>query len=437
MITGLEGIPGSGKSYEASVFHVLQALKNGRKVITNLPLDVDQYCAIDPSFRELIEIRSKPAPIRGTWDANRAEAFMLFDDGHTEQPDIRVSLFGHVWDYYTTWKHPESGLGPLFVIDECHVAMPRIRTDKEVIEWYKLHRHFGCDVLLMTQSFRDIDSSIASLLAVLIRVRKADILGKPTSYIRKVHGGFRGGLISTEERKYKPELFKLYRSHTQSNSSAEGNLTDVKPLVVKWKLLTRAFAFITLIAFVWAFWPKPPKKPVQKTSDMQWMKDLKESKGGLLRAPASPSSSASVPVDAKSQQDDSNPEPYGGKGLHLTGRISMHGHDLWTFAVSNNGQRIASLDSRDLIKAGYIWEPLTDCAGRLRWGGKTISVTCDAPALAQGTNDKPVVLEVPAGGGAPTGSSVPGYVRDLPMPPPPSEAPHGGTLAGIASRWRG
>jgi len=249
MITGLEGIPGSGKSYEASVFHVLQALQAGRKVITNLPLDVDRYSAIDPSYRYLLEIRTKPLPIRGTWDANRSNAFELFADGHLENASVRVPLFGHVWDFYDTWRHPDSGLGALFVVDECHVAFPRIGTDKQVIEWFKLHRHFNCDVLLITQSFRDIDASIAPLLAVLIKVRKADILGKADHYIRKVHGGYRGGLISTEQRKYKPELFGLYRSHTQSTSSSEGKLTDVSPLVVKWKWLTRV-SFLLLLSHV-------------------------------------------------------------------------------------------------------------------------------------------------------------------------------------------
>jgi len=154
--------------------------------------------------------------------------------------------------------------------------------------------------------------------------------------------------------------------------------------------------------------------------------------GRVLRAPEKP---ASDPVAvAPDHQNDEYPEPYGGKGLHLTGRISMRGSDVWTFAVSNNGQRIASVDSRDLIKAGYKWEPLTDCAGMLRWGHKIVAVNCDAPALNQGSNDKPVVLEMPAGSSSPTGSSVPGYVeRTAPAVPESS----GSTLGDVARSFRG
>jgi len=81
MINGLEGIPGSGKSYEAVVYHVLHALKRRRLVITNLPLDLEAFAAIDPDWLHLIEIRTKPMPVRGTWDAERVPAFQLFAPG--------------------------------------------------------------------------------------------------------------------------------------------------------------------------------------------------------------------------------------------------------------------------------------------------------------------------------------------------------------------
>ena len=86
MINGLEGIPGSGKSYEATVYHVLAALQTGRLVITNLPLNVEVFAAIDPAYRSLIQIRRRPAPVLGVWDANaiddngNGQAFKLFSE---------------------------------------------------------------------------------------------------------------------------------------------------------------------------------------------------------------------------------------------------------------------------------------------------------------------------------------------------------------------
>lgn len=438
MINGLEGIPGSGKSYEAVVYHVLPMLQQGRKVITNLPLNVEMLAAIDPSYTELVELRRRPKPVLGVWNADTMDdngngsAFKLFNEhsdlsevvhavDRANRPADPVSVFGHVWDFYSTWKHPETGQGPVFIIDECHLALPAVGTDREVVEFFKLHRHFNCDFLLMTQSFRDINQPIARLMAMMVRCRKADILGKKDSYIRKVHAGYRGAVISTEERRYKPQYFPLYKSHTQGNSVAESGAQDVAPLSVKLRRFTWGFWIFTAIVIAWMYWPKSDQKKVQKTSDMQWSKDFKAlPPGGTLRAPATPGQAAksaseaqaAAPAQPASAADpDAIPEPYASKGLHLTGRITMGAQTIYTFAVSSSGQRISTIDSRDLHAMGYKWQPLTDCAGTLRWKDKAQAITCDAPTLAQGAQDRPVVVEVGKGvqasASSPAGESKP------------------------------
>jgi zona occludens toxin len=108
---------------------------------------------------------------------------------------------------------------------------------------------------------------------------------------------------------------------------------------------------------------------------------------------------------------------------------------VYTFSVSSSGQRIATLDSRDLKAAGYTWEPLTDCAGILRFKSKAIAITCDAPAMASGSNDKPLVLEVPEGGGAPTGSSRTTPRTSASFQPQPSQQPYS-TPADVVAAYR-
>ncbi len=110
-VNALEGIPGSGKSYEAVAYHVLPALRSGRKVITNLPLNIDAFAAIDPAWRDLIEIRTRPAPRIGDWNAANIaehEAFRLWTGREPEpQPEttfhVRVCV-GHVTG---TWRGDE------------------------------------------------------------------------------------------------------------------------------------------------------------------------------------------------------------------------------------------------------------------------------------------------------------------------------------------
>jgi zona occludens toxin len=418
MINGLEGIPGSGKSYEAVVYHVLPALQRGRKVITNLPLNVEMFAALDPSYRDLLEVRRVPQPVRGTWDsaaAGRDEpAFKLFPDGRVYtssdplvtitdrgqrlSPDPSAYLFGSVWDFWTDWKGAD-GNGPLFVIDECHIAMPKLGTDRQVIDWFKIHRHFNVDVLLMTQVFRDMCTEIAGIMAMVVRVRKADILGKRGSYIRKVHGGLRGAVISTEERKYRPEMFPLYKSHTQGNSVAEQAASDVTPLLVKFNRFKWLWLAGTACYCVWAFWPGPPK-PNRHADATRWATGRPISEGTYIGArpggpvePAKPAASAaSAPAEV---------EPLAGKVVHILGAMTMGKRMVERFTVSMNGQRVFDMSGDDLRAAGYRWQRLADCSGILSYG-RTIRrpVTCDAPFLGAGTQDKPVVLAQPVPVGA-------------------------------------
>lgn len=407
MINGLEGIPGSGKSYESCVYQALEALKAGRKIITNLPLVVDVFASIDQRYRALIEIRYVAAPVRGTWDANRVdpatgrgEAFELFADGRVEPPAPGARVFGTVWCYWSDWKHPKTGQGPLFLIDECHVAMPRIGTDKALIEWYKLHRHFNVDVLLATQKFRQMCQDIAELMAMVIKVRKADVLGKADHYIRKVHAGYRGAVIQTDIRKYEPQFFALYRSHTQGNSVVEAGATDVAPLSVKLKRWTKGVWALSALSIAFCVWQfssgdKPKAKPAPVVN--AGTQAAPEPIAGATAA-VSPSPAASAPAGGQnasggpSAAPKGDPEPYAGKSLHLTGVVRLGGRVLHTFALSASGAVFAQVTSDELKAVGYDWEPKTDCMGFLRWHGEARALICDAPQRQVGSPDRPLVL---------------------------------------------
>jgi zona occludens toxin len=85
-------------------------------------------------------------------------------------------------------------------------------------------------------------------------------------------------------------------------------------------------------------------------------------------------------------------EPYAGKGMHLTGMMRMGAKVMYTFAVSNGGTVIGQVTDSDLVRAGYSWSPLTDCAGYLRYGGASKAITCDAPRAQAGTDERPLVM---------------------------------------------
>ena len=398
MINGLEGIPGSGKSYEAVVYHVLESLKTGRKVITNLPLFADMFAAIDPSFPALIEIRRKPRPILGTWEASRVDdqgngnAFELFPDAKQIAPGSDVDTFGHVWDFYDTWRHVD-GRGALFIVDECHVPFPAVGTDKQVVEWFKLHRHFNADILFMTQSFRDMNQPMARLTAMLIKVRKADILGKKNSYVRKVFSGYRGAVISTDIRPYLPQYFPLYKSHTQGNSVAESSASDVAPFLIKFKRFQWAFTVISILICIWAFWPDSTKTDSQVKAKTISQQSAQLQAGNQDDPAASPPRvGASAPSSSAAVEADPYPEPLREKLIHITGWIKGSTRSLHTFVVSSGGIRLFDATQNELMASGYSWKSLGECMGYLTYKEKVRTVTCDAPIVMSVTNNAPIVI---------------------------------------------
>lgn len=153
-----------------------------------------------------------------------------------------------MWDYYTDWKH-KSGMGPLFVIDECQLALPRGKVDPHVAEWYSLHRHYNCDVLLLTQAYGRIDKSIVDLVQLVYRVRKAVAFGLNSKYIRKVQDGVRGEVVSTSMRVYEKRYFGLYKSHTQGHSVGEEGASDTRPIWMAWPILAAVACFVVVGVF--------------------------------------------------------------------------------------------------------------------------------------------------------------------------------------------
>jgi zona occludens toxin len=394
MINLLLGAPGGGKSYEAVSYHVLPALQRGRKVITNLPLNLEAFEAIEPGSSALIEIRT--TTIATAPDTSR-------DDGSDGLMSLitraRASKFvnrpfANPEDFASDWRGSD-GIGPLYVIDECHFCMPKMGTSKAVEEWFSMHRHFNVDVLLITQSSGKISTSIRDLVQVCYKVRKAVALGKTDEYIRKIFDGVNGGEVSTTIRKYKPQYFKLYRSHTQGQALDEQSADDVAPFLVKFNRFKWFIIVCAFFACLYAFWPKEKPKPFTPAWLPAAVAEYKANPptGPEFRTPARPPGAASSPTS----EAPPDLEPFRAQGVHITGWAKMGGRIIHTFAVSSGSFRLFPVTHGELEKSGYSFQALGECAGVLRWGEKVRTVICDAPTIASGKNDAPVVIDSQTG----------------------------------------
>lgn len=242
MINMMLGPPGGGKSYEAVVYHVLPALESGRKVITNLPLNIEEISKIEPRAPQLIELRTK----------TKAQE----TNGSKRSPHP----FGNLEDYGDDWRDPKTGQGAFYVIDECHKALPRGETSRLVDEWYAEHRHEGADVLLMSQSYGKVSKAITDQIQTVYCVKKMTAFGKSEKYIRKVQDGTKGEVMSTAERTYESRYYKLYKSHTRSLSAVlEADARDISPTYKKWMRFSVALVLLSLLVIgrnIYAAWTK-------------------------------------------------------------------------------------------------------------------------------------------------------------------------------------
>jgi zona occludens toxin len=376
MINLILGAPGGGKSYEAVVFHVLPALEEQRKIITNLPLNIDYIYRVIPEARGLIEIR-EPTP-------------------------ENLKPFSQLHDYGDQWRHPETGIGPLYIIDECHVPLPSRDTPREVEEWYAMHRHELSDVLLMTQSYGKVNRPIIDLVQLVYRVRKGTALGSNEKYIRKVQDGIRGSIVNSSIRKYKKQYFPFYNSHTKSNKSAqEAFAKDITPIWRHWSVIGAAACFLFTAYAISQGWfnlfeqeeveiteepnnNKKTSKLVRQAKHIEYSQNLpttqKPSKNGKAISEPELLSEKEI-IEKYKKSVESKKHPLYKVNLHILGSAQNERQKKYLLAAAQNGQTVFRLETDELAMMGYEIKGLSPCALKLTYGEYSDWLTCDSPRV--------------------------------------------------------
>lgn len=370
MIFGISGRPGGGKSYEAVKNHVIPILKEGRKVITNLPLNIEH--------------------IKHTLGPEAAELVILVDGkfhnfGDKDRPFSKAKHFLQ----FEGWQN-DKGQGPAFFIDECHLAMPSGSSEKELLEFLSMHRHYVFDIYLISQDFRKIHRDILAMIEINYRCIKKTALGRTDAYILKVcQGGYSNSeVVNTFEREYESWVFEFYKSHTKTNAGkVEEALT--KDIVPWWKtkkvlfgwpmlIIGGLFAVSSLASVFSGGSPKPqPKEPEQPQTAQTSQPAPQQQK-----APQEPQKA----VKARYSPDADHPMK--NVTLHLSGIYKDRTQKLAYFTVARNGQIITEIDSADLALAGYKVQILSDCIARLTYEEYSAFVVCDNPMITEGIAQK-------------------------------------------------
>ncbi len=197
---GYFGKPGSGKSYSVVEYVVIPALKKGRHVVTNIPLEEELLVQVFGG-----QITQLPL------DA-------------LDNPDL-PDLIPH---------------GAVAVIDECWRRWPSgqrvAHAAKNDLQWLKEHRHRvdtegnAMQVVLVTQDPADLASWVRKLITHSFHMHKLDTVGAAGKFGIKVYLGCPTGeripakyLVREAFGSYKPEIYQYYRSATQSQTLDVGD----------------------------------------------------------------------------------------------------------------------------------------------------------------------------------------------------------------------
>lgn len=366
MINLLIGAPGGGKSYEATVFHILPALQAGRMVVTNLPCNVEEFSRLDPRYR--------------------AQLCVLDDSDKANRPFRTVDDFTR-WN----WKDEQTGVGPLLVIDEAHEVMRNGSTSTAVKDFAARHRHTGQDWLLITQSIGKLEREIRDLTQLTYFVRKKTAWGQADRYIRKVYDGLKGkgdgNCVQTGERVYEKKFFRLYKSHTASNKAVqEAFASDVNPRYKKFQRAGFAVIGIGLALMVFNYFHhknKPEPQPVAQAHPVVSTAQPVSPQPGPAAAPRTAGGRAAA-ATAKGQ----DVQPFDGMRFHARAAIWNRDRHAFLFAVSQNGAVQFDVTDRALKGLGYRVERLDNCLFRITDSNDRAQlVFCDAP---QGRGMSPV-----------------------------------------------
>ncbi|MFH4666649.1 zonular occludens toxin domain-containing protein [Vibrio cidicii] len=367
MIYAIVGRPRSGKSYESVVYHIIPAIKSGRKVVTNIPLNIDYFVKI---FGE---------QVRGLIKMVDAQ---FNNYGSTDRP---FSKFEH---YHDEWRD-ENNRGPLFVIDEAHMVIPSRINDARILEFYSMHGHYGIDIILLTQNLRKIHGDIRTMIEMTYYTAKNTAFGSDKTYTKKVRIGDTREVINEEQRRYKSEYFKFYQSHTQSQGSVvEAKAADITPIWKRWPFWMSALFLSTgLIMFVYFM-----SKVSSKTTPVP--EPTPQVKTQTIQPPVIPDGHPSTEAKAESKPQGDKFGPLSDFELYVTGyakqitmrksrlssKIKEQDPDLTFYRiyikVYQDKRFMFSFDHTQLQDIGYVFEPLAECVYRVTWHDSQRIITC-------------------------------------------------------------
>lgn len=207
MLVFNEGVPRSGKSYDAVLSHILPALQKGRRVLARLNgLDHERIAAhlgMDVERVRDLLVLVPTSQVKKTFIATK--------DHESEDGE---------------WKIADNLKDALFVIDECHefYVASREPIHPAVEQFFALCGQNGMDGVLMSQWYRRLHSAVRARIERKNVFQKLTAVGLKKRYqVTRYHAVApdRFEKVGAETYEYKADIYPLYKGYADGADNTE------------------------------------------------------------------------------------------------------------------------------------------------------------------------------------------------------------------------
>ncbi len=185
MIELYEGVPGSGKSYHAICEKFLPWVKHGRRL----------YIAVDGIYLDRLA---------------------LFTGVELSVLEQQITIWKDSVEVLQAFPHVEPGSA--VIIDEAQTVFRSMqKVEPGLLRWLETHRHYGVDILLMSQDFRQMSQGVTRLIEATVKFRKLSFVGLSKKYQGKVRGNPEDNeVIRAFVGTYSPAIYAYYSSYASA-----------------------------------------------------------------------------------------------------------------------------------------------------------------------------------------------------------------------------
>ncbi len=222
----LEGEPGGGKSYTAVQEFIIPALRQGRAVVTDIPLVIPEINRITGRDCEDLlwvlregELGRRPFSSMDDFDPGWSRPAMG-PDGPMLNPETKEPLIERA----------------LCVVDEAHEVWPASGAAPLSKEWdsfFGKHRHFGLDIVLLTQDAGYVHVSLRKRMRLRYRLVNMAFMGFRAAYFIETYRGQSKTRQTFRIRRYQRRIFRCYNSFTGGGASS-GTGAKPRSIFLRW-----------------------------------------------------------------------------------------------------------------------------------------------------------------------------------------------------------